>query len=105
MKRHTLLGTLGFGILALAAHQASAQSQRQCGRRPMVLERLAKGFGEARQSIGLAANGSVIETFASDETGTWTITVTSPQGVTCLVAAGRSFEAVAEALPPKGDDA
>ena len=35
----------------------------------------------------------------------WTITVTSPSGMTCLVASGQSFETLAEALPPKGKDA
>ena len=55
--------------------------------------------------MGLAARGSVVEVFASDETGTWTITVTNPAGVTCLVASGQSFEALAEALPPEGNDA
>ena len=50
-------------------------------------------------------NNAVVEVFASDETGTWTITVTTPNGMTCLVASGQSFEALAEALPAKGNDA
>jgi len=31
--------------------------------------------------------------------------VTTAAGVTCLVASGQSFETLAEALPPKGNDA
>lgn len=71
----------------------------------MVVDRLAEGYGETRQSMGLGANNSVIEVFASDETGTWTITVTMPNGMTCLVASGQAYEALAEALPAKGNDA
>jgi hypothetical protein len=69
----------------------------------VVLERLAEGYGETRQSIGRGAQGAVVEVFASDETGTWTITVTMPTGMTCLIASGHSFESIAETLPPDGD--
>ena len=73
--------------------------------RDAVVDRLAEGYGETRQSMGLGANNAVIEVFASAETGTWTITVTTPNGLTCLVASGQSFETLAEALPAKGNDA
>jgi hypothetical protein len=55
--------------------------------------------------MGLGANNAVVEVFASEETGTWTITVTMPSGLTCLVASGQSFETLAEALPTKKKDA
>jgi len=76
-----------------------------CAPRDMVVEQLAANFGESRQSIGLAAQGTVVEVFASFETGTWTITVTNPQGIACLIASGHAFEAAADALPAPGDDA
>jgi hypothetical protein len=46
----------------------------------------------------------VLEVFASD-TGSWTITVTLPSGMTCLVATGQGWEDLAEQLPAKGDPA
>lgn len=82
-----------------------AQQARNCAPREMVVDRLADKYGETRQSMGLGAQGAVVETFASGETGTWTITVTTPNGLTCLVASGQSFEPLAEALPPQGNDA
>ncbi|WP_300036016.1 hypothetical protein [uncultured Roseobacter sp.] len=88
-----------------ATTEASAQNTRNCGPREAVVDRLADGYGETRQSMGLGANNAVVEVFASDETGTWTITVTTPNGMTCLVASGQSFEELAEALPAKGNDA
>ena len=97
--------TMGLGLMVLAAGHVSAETRHNCAPRQVVLERLADGFGETRQSIGLGTNDAVVEVFASGETGTWTITVTTAAGVTCLVASGQSFETLAEALPPKGNDA
>ena len=102
---HLAALTMATAIYMAAATDVLAQSARNCGKREQVVERLANGYGETRQSIGLGANNAVIEVFASDDTGTWTITVTSANGVTCLVASGQSFEEVAEALPAKGNDA
>ncbi|WP_298837661.1 hypothetical protein [uncultured Roseobacter sp.] len=110
MKRTSKI--LHLGALTAAAAlwissttDAAAQNSRNCGPREAVVDRLADGYGETRQSMGLGANNAVVEVFASDETGTWTITVTTPNGLTCLVASGQSFEALAEALPAKGNDA
>ena len=91
----TLATVFGLGATPLAA-------QPNCAPRTAVLDRLQGHFGETRQSIGLAGEGRVLEIFASDETGTWTIVVTLPNGVSCLVASGQAFEQVTDALPPEG---
>ena len=93
------------GLAALLATPAVAQTASNCAPRDLIVERLAEKYGETRQSMGLGANNAVIEVFASDETGSWTITVTSVHGMTCLVASGQAFEALAEALPAAGNDA
>jgi hypothetical protein len=85
-------------ITSLFAGSATAQS-RNCGTHAAVVERLASGYGESRQSIGMGSDNNVVEVFASLETGTWTITVTQPGGPTCLVASGEAFQVLAEALP------
>lgn len=96
--------TMGLGIMALAADQVFAEGTRNCAPRELVLERLADNYGETRQSIGLGANNAVVEVFASTGTGSWTITVTTPNGLTCLVASGGSYETLAEALQPQESD-
>ena len=103
MNRTLLM--MAAGCVAMVASTASAQNSRNCAPRETVVERLAEGYGESRQSIGLGANNQVIEVFASGETGTWTITVTLPNGMTCLIASGQAYEALAEALPASGNDA
>ena len=99
-----LIAGLVLGVMSTSAAQAQ-QNSRNCAPREAVVDRLADGYGESRQSMGLGANNQVVEIFASAETGTWTITVTMPNGLTCLVASGQAFEELAEALPEGGDDA
>ena len=96
---------LSAGIVVAAATLVQAQGRANCAPREQVLERLATKYGETRQSMGLGANNAVVEVFASLESGSWTITVTTTNGVTCLVASGQAFEELAEALPIKGNDA
>lgn len=96
--KFTMLAAVASFVLPLAA-QAQGQN---CGNRELVVERLTSKYGESRQSIGMAPKGRVVEVFASLETGTWTITVTSPNGVTCLVASGQSYEDINEPVSPAG---
>lgn len=110
MNRNVKMLQLGALTVAAALYLVSttevlAQAARNCGPREAVVDRLAEGYGETRKSVGLGSNNAMVEVFASEETGSWTITVTTPDGQTCLVASGQSFEEVAEALPAKGSDA
>ena len=87
------------GLVALAsADMTHAQNvfapNANCAARDAVLARLANGYGETRQSVGLDSDQALVETYANDESGSWTITVTLPDGTTCLLAAGQSFEKV-----------
>lgn len=107
MKRNVKAALMAAALgLATAPSTGSAEiAGGNCAPRDMVVERLAEGFGETRQSVGLGANNAVVEVFASEVSGTWTITVTMPNGLTCLVASGQAYEELAEALPAKGNDA
>lgn len=83
--------------LALVAGLAGPQAvsaQQGCAPRDAVVSRLADRFGEVPQSIGLTTNNHMIEVFAAPETGSWTITVTTAGGLTCLLASGQAWEAV-----------
>ena len=92
-------------ILGTVPAAAWAQQGSQCGPRAVVTAHLAEKFGESRHSMGLAGNNTMMEVYASEKSGTWTITVTLPTGITCLVASGEGFETLTEALPAKGDQA
>lgn len=103
MTRTLFALSLGFVGLILATHASFAAPQ--CGPRAALLAELSAKYNETRRGIGVAANNQVMELFASAESGSWTITVTLPEGTTCLVASGQNFEAISEELPAKGDPA
>lgn len=92
-----------FGGLMIAGAASAQQTMQHCAPRAKVIERLTTRYGETRRSIGLGSNNAVMEVYASDESGSWPITVTMTNGVTCLVASGQAFEELAEVLPPRGD--
>jgi len=96
--------SLGFGGVIWATQYAHAEGA-QCADRALVIQRLQERYGESRQSIGLGQNNAVVETFASTETGTWTIIVTLPSGMSCLVASGESWEQLAGAAVKPGQGA
>lgn len=104
--RKTLMGLAIFiTCLGPTVGPALGQSLRNCGPREAIVQRLTQAYGETRQSVGLGKNNDLVEVFASADSGSWTITVTKPSGLTCLVASGQAFETLAEALPDKGKDA
>ncbi|MFN3644473.1 MAG: hypothetical protein ACK4TB_16305 [Gemmobacter sp.] len=94
-----VLSALG---LAAIAPPAAAQA-RQCGPRAAVIGTLASTYGETRRGIGTAGSQAVVELFASADTGTWTVTVTLPDGMTCLIASGAGWESLVEELPARGN--
>ncbi len=78
----------------------AANAQQQCAPREAVIEMLADQYGESRHVIGMTEDGLVMEVFGNTDSGTWTLTITRPDGLTCFVAAGQSFETISEA--PQG---
>lgn len=66
-----------------------------------MVRHLAERYGETRRGVGIMS-GAVTEVFASAETGTWTIIVTRPDGVSCAVAAGEAWQD--DALQAPGRD-
>lgn len=100
MNQTMLALSLGFGGVILATQIAHANPQ--CGPHEVVTALLAERYGETRRALGLAGEAAVMELFASDTTGTWTITVTTPDGQMCLMASGAGYEALTDTLPAAG---
>ena len=71
-----------------------------CAPRQTVIDALEGQFSETRTGAGLAANGALVEVFTS-ASGSWTITATHADQVTCLVASGQSWEI--HTAPPLGE--
>ena len=89
-----LLVPMVFAAAALASTlliPTPSAAQAVCGERTSLLKQLEGKFKESPISMGLASNGSIVELTKSDK-GTWTILLTNPGGVTCLIAAGEYWE-------------
>ena len=55
---------------------------------------LSNKYSESRVAFGVTANGGLVEVLKSGpqaKTDTWTIIITTPKGVSCLVAAGEGW--------------
>ncbi|ABD53734.1 hypothetical protein [Jannaschia sp. CCS1] len=92
-------------LAILAAFPAHAQTRglnMLCADRNVIVGTLTDRFGEQVQSMGLANQNRIVEVYVSAETGSWTITVTSADGTTCLMAAGQHFAQMPPAVP--GED-
>ncbi len=76
-------------IVLFASFPAFAQ-QRPCAARDAALTKLSQNYGENPVALGLTSEGNVLEVLASDN-GTWTIIVTTPQGMSCGVASGQAW--------------
>lgn len=91
MKRIKLATAIFTGLMTSFVVPAHAQGA-SCADRTLIVERLSTKYGETRQSAGLNQNNGMVEVFASNDTGTWTILVTMPNGTSCLMAAGKSWQ-------------
>lgn len=90
-----------FGMAALAPPLAHAKT---CGPRNQLVVQLTEKYHELRQGAGLSSATQVVEFWASDRTGTFSILVTYPNGTTCILATGNNwtaFEPNTAALDPK----
>lgn len=104
MTRITLIPSraLAAGVVAsaVAFSATPAFAQMVCGQREQIKQRLHDGYGEVPTGIGAAANGGVIELFTS-ERGTFTVVLTRPNGLSCLLAVGEGWETVKEPTPAR----
>jgi hypothetical protein len=94
-------------ILALSAGLAlvsasAATAQPQCDQRDSVLQVLQQKYKEQPVALGVTHNGGLVEVLTTGNGNTWSIIVTTPQGMSCLVAAGEGWKAMQQvALDPE----
>lgn len=82
------LGALGAFVVA----GSPANAEGLCNSRAKVLNTLEKDYGEKPVAFGIAANGSLVQLVAAQGGKTWTLVVHSPNGTSCLMAAGEVWK-------------
>ena len=79
------LGAVAIGTPSIAA---------QCADRETVVERLAMHYDEQPTAAGLQTDDdtqALVEVWSSQNTGTFTVMMTMPDGMTCIVATGTDW--------------
>ncbi len=93
----TAIGT-AFAMMVVAT---PSMAQTVCGQHADIVKQLVQKHKEQQSSAGIAANGSLVEVFASKK-GNWTIIFTKPGGITCLMAVGENWEVIEEPFKVSG---
>jgi hypothetical protein len=90
-----IAATFALGPIGVVAQaQQSAPGQQQCDERTKVLGHLANKYQEAPVAIGVTSSGGLVEVLSTGDGNTWTIIVSNPNGVSCLLAAGEGWRAL-----------
>ena len=63
-----------------------------CGPRKDVLAKLAVSHHEQPSSVALTSDGQLLEVLKNDTDLVWTILITNPQGLSCVVTDGNSWQ-------------
>jgi len=91
------LGRIGLPVASAVFLLASpALSLGHCKPRIEALELLNQLYGEAPVAIGVTNKHTLLEvTAASNGKQSWTIIITTPDGLTCMIVAGEGWRAIA----------
>lgn len=99
-----LIGAATFATaMVFTALTAEAQANGNCAPRATAAANLAERYQETPSGRGLASDGSAVEVFSNPETGSWSILVTMPNGISCMVASGQSWSALVQDPAPQGE--
>lgn len=91
MRRFFTFVALASGLAAALTGTKADAATAACQQRDDVLKHLAGKYSEAPVAVGVTNTGGLVEVLSSGEEGTWTIIVTSPTGLSCLMAAGEGW--------------
>lgn len=78
---------------AVFSAAAPAAANSICAPHDQMVEMLNERFSEQPTAIGIAGNGQLLEVFTAGDGSTWTIVMTTPKGVSCVVSDGLNWDA------------
>jgi len=70
-----------------------------CADRQAMVARLLSEYGERPVAVGILSNGNLMEVLASSS-GSWTVLVTWPSRLSCVVTFGTDWKMETQALEP-----
>ncbi len=84
--RTMLILTVTFILFA-----ANAMAQVPCYLRETIVTMLAAKYKEVPVAIGVNYKGALVEVLSSEHGHTWTIILTTPEGLSCVVTSGEGW--------------
>jgi hypothetical protein len=100
MSRPILTVLLGAG-LAFQSLPATA-GPAFCAERTQIAERLTTAYSEQLAGGGLQSSNGLIEVWTTETGSTWTILMTRPDGISCVMATGTNWATHEPAILPSG---
>jgi len=99
MRRVALFTTslmFACGVLTspLAAQANQGGVRMPCHNAAEIAKQLSNKYEEAPVAFGLQSNGNLLQVYASTQKDTWTVVSTTPNGMSCIVAAGKKWESL-----------
>ena len=85
-----MLALLTATLCLQLAWTTSADAQFHCGPRKIITQQLKEKFQESSGGMGLS-KGVLFEIWSAPATGTFTILTTTPQNISCIMAAGKDW--------------
>ena len=83
-------------ILLLASSGVVGQPSARCGDRAAIIEFLQRQYREVRVAAGVTEpDGGLVEVFASPDGASWSILVSRPGALTCVVSSGGAWQVYA----------
>lgn len=79
-------------ITLIAMLAASPSMAQECIGTADAYASLINNYNEERLSTALRPDGTVIEMWGNRDTGTWSMFITLPNGLSCSVGSGVGFE-------------
>jgi hypothetical protein len=80
------------GAVAMSHPAAAEQAPSACGPHPDVVKALGDRFHETQSATALTSAGTLLEVLTATDGSTWTIIVSRPDGLSCVVAAGQNWQ-------------
>ena len=90
MYKRLVSAALVFGTAATGPPVA-AYAQINCGIRSQVVGVLKQQHGETILGVGVASQNAIYEVWRAKKLGSWTILMTKPNNISCIMATGRNW--------------
>ena len=81
---------------AVAAEPVPQAAQTSCKPWKEVAHYLGEHYSEHPVAVGLQSDGSLLQVYAAQNASTWTLVNMRPDGMACLISAGKSWEELAK---------